>query len=122
MIRPSLLEGLSIKRAYRGSKCIGNGVFTFLFIPAGTEICVCPTIRLQDAKSIEDYYFVHEGVMLLACGVGSLMNHSRKPNVDYDIVLSHISFIAVRDICGGEELLIDYGAEYWYNRGMESPE
>jgi SET domain-containing protein len=58
--------------------------------------------------------------VLLFLGYGMLYNHSPEPNVQY---VQHdaetIAFIALRDIEPGEELRIDYGAEWWETRGLE---
>lgn len=66
----------------------------------------------------------------LALGCGSIYNHSCDPNVEHrwalgsahrrigchPLALSY-AYVALRDIAFGEELLQDYGAEYWESRG-----
>lgn len=54
--------------------------------------------------------------MALALGLGSMFNHSNKPNVgfqrDFDGKL--IRYITLREIQPGEELCISYGPNLWF--------
>lgn len=54
--------------------------------------------------------------MLLALGVGSLFNHSGRPNLDYRIDSAQllITYIAARNIQADEELTIFYGDKLWF--------
>ena len=54
--------------------------------------------------------------MLLALGVGSLFNHSRRPNLNYRIDSKNllIKYIAMRNIGADEELTIYYGDKLWF--------
>ena len=63
-------------------------------------------------KKKSPYNIQMSGIML---GYGSLYNHARKnSNVCWKFGAdATIEFIATRDIEEGEELLVDYGDEYW---------
>jgi len=52
----------------------------------------------------------------LALGLGSMFNHSRKPNVGWerDIPTQSIRYFALRDIMANEELCISYGPKLWF--------
>ena len=54
--------------------------------------------------------------MLLALGVGSLFNHSQKPNLDYRVDHDQlvIRYFAAREIMPEEELTIFYGNRLWF--------
>ena len=56
---------------------------------------------------------------LLALGIGSLFNHSSRPNVDYRVheETLTIDYFAARDVPAGEELCIYYGPdeELWFD-------
>ena len=71
-----------------------------------------------------------DGLMVVVTNVGPLIawrrfaNHSSAgPNLFYDVVKvrrqrhKRVAFYAARPIEPGEELVFDYGAEYWSNRG-----
>ena len=54
--------------------------------------------------------------MLLAMGVGSLFNHSRRPNLDYRVDHDNlvINYFAARNVSPEEELTIFYGGDLWF--------
>lgn len=113
------------------SKLGGRGVFTSRDIPAGTTIENAPIIRLNldDMEAIHetrlhDYYFLWgEHACAIALGYGSLYNHSRDPNTEYEMDFEDedIRFFALRDIPAGSELLINYTddederTKLWFN-------
>jgi SET domain-containing protein len=100
------------------SKLGGRGVFTSREIPKGTTIENAPIIRLNldDMEAIHethlhDYYFLWGGHgCAIALGYGSLYNHSRNPNTEYEMDFEDedIRFYAKKDIPAGSELLINY--------------
>jgi uncharacterized protein len=53
----------------------------------------------------------------LALGLGSMFNHSRRPNIAWerDIPTQSIRYFTLREIEGGEELCISYGPKLWFN-------
>ena len=55
--------------------------------------------------------------MLLALGIGSLFNHSARPNVDYrpDPRACLVRFYAARAVPAGDELTIFYGGSLWFD-------
>ena len=52
----------------------------------------------------------------LALGLGSIFNHSNRPNIGYrkDLEQETITYTALRDIGSGEELCISYGPKLWF--------
>ena len=55
-------------------------------------------------------------------GFGMLYNHSDAPNAEWSIDEEDIRFVAFsakRDIHAGEEILHDYGQDYWTTREDE---
>ena len=61
--------------------------------------------------------------MLLALGVGSLFNHSRKPNLDYRVDPDQpiIRYFAAKTVRAGEELTIFYGDKLWFEDTSSEP-
>ncbi len=110
------LPSLYLKPSTRG----GRGVFTSEAIVAESIVELAPVIELseEDRRTIHtthlhDYYFLWAAAgAAIALGYGSLYNHAKDANLDYelDYEFGHIRFTASRDIAVGEELLIDYMA------------
>ena len=52
---------------------------------------------------------------VIGLGLGSLVNHSERPNADFvkDVVKLTCHLVAIRDILAGEELFVNYGRTYW---------
>lgn len=72
----------------------------------------------EDAKSnfVERYAFDFDGVQVCTVlGIASLCNHSAEANAEIEIddERGTCRLLALRDIKRGEEIFIDYGAEYW---------
>ena len=76
----------------RACAASGRGLFATKDLAPGTLIEVAPAIVMPAAQYeahgrhtiLSDYAFKgRDGSFLLALGVGSLFNHSRRPNVDY---------------------------------------
>ena len=102
----------------------GRGVFAARAFEEGDEVEVCPTLELPDPEVtgvLGDYVFGsgREGFVLLLLGFGMLYNHSADPNVHYvEGEGTSIAFITLRPVAEGDELRIDYGAEWWETRGL----
>jgi len=98
----------------------GRGVFTTADISSKSVIEICPCIILStiDTLSIHktllhDYYFLWDletKTSAIALGFGSIYNHSDQPNADFFINKDamDITFVALKDIPAGEEILINY--------------
>jgi hypothetical protein len=113
-------SGLAVKQGPRG-----RGVFATRRFAEGEVVETCPTVEVADGDvtgRLGDYVFtsVKQGDVLLVLGYGMLYNHSADPNLEYlQDEPSRISFLTVRTVRPGEELTIDYGAEWWDTRGLE---
>jgi hypothetical protein len=57
----------------------------------------------------------------LVLGTGPLYNSSPKPNASWQTSVKRNRFIfyAIKNIKAGEEIMIDYGSEYWESRVKE---
>jgi uncharacterized protein len=116
---PEESAGLTIKEGR-----LGRGVFATRRFRKGDVVERCPTIEVADddvSGRLGDYVFtsVKEGDVLLVLGNGMLYNHSADPNVEYlQDDPTTIVFKAVRTVKRGEELTIDYGEEWWEERGL----
>lgn len=110
---------LAVKRGRRG-----RGVFATRRFAKGEVVETCPTVELADSEitgTLDDYVFtsVNDGHVVLALGYGMLYNHSANPNLEYvQDDASTITFLALRSVRAGEELTIDYGAQWWDTRGL----
>lgn len=68
------------------------------------------------SKFVERYAFDFDGVQVCTVlGIASLCNHSDDANAEIEIDEERRTYrlLALRDIKRGEEILIDYGADYW---------
>eukprot|EP00434_Breviolum_minutum_P033703 symbB.v1.2.029822.t2/scaffold3305.1/size59406/3 len=88
--------------------------------------------KKSDSIDLLDYLFDPQGSvsksssseerLLLPLGFGLSYNHSEDANASYKVYLDDpplLLFRAIRDISCGEEVLIDYGREWWLNRGWQ---
>jgi len=99
---------------------LGRGVACIHPIPKGSIIESCPVIMLssKDTKVIHntklhDFYFLwdtHLKTSAIALGYGSLYNHSKSPNADYQLndETQEIQFFAIEDIEAGDQIFINY--------------
>jgi SET domain-containing protein len=99
----------------------GRGVFTSKVLKKGDLIELCPVIELTRKEHqqlvghiLENYTFVwnsRKKSVALLLGFGSLYNHSKKSNADYNInsKTGMMEFTALKTIKAGEEITIDYG-------------
>jgi SET domain-containing protein len=108
-------------RVGRGRR--GRGVFAARAFREGEVIETVPAIAVPEEDvigAVRDYAFSSSRPdrLILMLGYGMLYNHSDKPNVFHRIAgRLTIEFVALRDIEEGEELVHDYGPEYWEDRG-----
>lgn len=91
------------------------------------EVAHCVLVPRQEYQqhsrhTVLEHYLFHsqsKGDMLLALGLGSLFNHSSRPNLNYRVDSARliIRFYTVRPIMQGEELLIYYGPpkKLWFD-------
>jgi len=104
----------------------GRGVIAARDISKGETIEICPIVELGAGQTnglIDDYVVSlgdgREGSALML-GYGSVYNHSDDPNAEYIHETDDAySFVATRDIAGGEQITISYGDEWWETRGEE---
>lgn len=98
---------------------LGRGVFTTTSIKKGQQVELSPLVVIEkpkDSKIIENtnlgrYTYAYKKTSAIALGLGSLFNHSGKPNLEWKILekSSEVLFWADRDIAAGEQLFINYG-------------
>ncbi|CAL1137259.1 unnamed protein product [Cladocopium goreaui] len=117
----------------KSSSLHGVGVFAQKAFASGEILERCPCLwvaknSIQPSSSVNavdlfDYLFdpgeVDKDRLLLPIGFGLSYNHSEEPNASYKVFLEdppQLVFRATRDISFGEEVLIDYGEDWWLNR------
>ena len=77
---------------------------------------------LQEINRLNDYLFTSPDVKsdyLCVLGYGMIYNHGMPPNAEWQIADDDnrfIEFTALHDICAGDEILHDYGEDYWNSR------
>lgn len=122
----SFVESLEIKKV---NDIKGYGVFAKVKIPKQTMLTHYAGIMKKDEGSWgkkNRYIFGLTGTKKLeewvidaktTCNIGSFFNHSKEPNVQayeyYDEKGPKIIFETLREIQPNEELVYDYGNEYW---------
>ncbi|KAF8474928.1 hypothetical protein BDZ91DRAFT_674929 [Kalaharituber pfeilii] len=113
----------------------GRGVYASCPISAGTVIDTAPVIVLTredweqhvQFTALAHYSYnwpirdgntsqivMHQAIVL---GLGSMFNHSRiRQNVGWrrDIGAGTVTYLTIRDVKEGEELLISYGDKLWF--------
>jgi len=128
------VDNLTIKKV---SEAKGFGVFAKHKIPKNTIITHYAGVIKKDVgswgknnryvfgftgtKKLEDWVIDAEKI----CNLASFMNHSYSPNVEaveyYAVDGPKVVFKTIADIQANEELVYDYGEEYW--KGLkEKPE
>ena len=120
------MESAIKKIQVKDSSIHGHGVFAISAIPNGETIERCTYLVIDDddlkeANRLNDYLFNSPGAdgdYLLIMGHGMLYNHDDKANAAWEIDDDNrfVRFYATRDIAAGEEILHDYGREYWDTR------
>lgn len=103
----------------RPSPLSGYGVFAEQDFSKGDLIEECHLIEVGDA--FLNYSFNVKESRSLALGYGCIYNHAENYNANYkyDKTLHLMRFKAYRPIKKGEEILINYGAEWFRERGMK---
>ncbi len=109
----------------------GRGVFAAENIRSGEIIEIAPILVLDFKDFVDtkwnllfEYYFWMDDYVVLALGYGSLYNHSKNPNVKYEINKKEqvITFTAIKKIKKNQEILFDYSgssgskAPLWFER------
>ena len=99
----------------------GRGLFALKDIEAGVLIELSPVIEIPKnetkhiTKTILTTYSFYlepkEDIECICLGLGSLFNHSNKPNlkVKRDFSKKELSFYITKKVIEDEELFIDYG-------------
>lgn len=101
---------------------MGRGVFAVSPIPEDTLLCSDPLVMVPESQCpkgsvLAAYVFYWSVVMedgrglnAIALGLGTVMNHSNRPNVIvwFEQNPDRLDFYALRDIKPGEQLTHDY--------------
>lgn len=100
----------------------GQGCFATELIKKDEVIEICKVLQIRSFHALIDYAWFDTRVMtrVLALGYGSLYNHSFEPNIQrilYEDVF--FKFKALRDIQKGEEVLVNYGKQYWHGNKIK---
>ncbi|KZO93583.1 hypothetical protein CALVIDRAFT_245031 [Calocera viscosa TUFC12733] len=111
----------------------GRGVYATYAIPQGTLVEISPVLLFTPDEwedygrhtVLDHYTFIwrtpgeSKPSMALALGLGSIFNHSSRPNVSFlrQIADQTIEYSTTRDVAAGEELCISYGdpARLWFS-------
>ncbi|KAI0771165.1 hypothetical protein BD413DRAFT_551498 [Trametes elegans] len=120
---PPHLNSSGLRIEYAEGK--GRGIYASREIPAQTLIEVSPVLlfsaneyEAHGRHTVLDHYtFIwRDGRMALALGLGSLFNHSQRPNVSYtiDVATESIRYVTTRRVMPDEELCIFYGHKLWF--------
>jgi SET domain-containing protein len=107
------------------SKIGGRGVFAKNPIKKGSiieEAPFLPVYKEEIGTKMMDYVFdLDEHCYAVCFGYGSLYNHAKRNNCQYEINLKKentLLFKARRDIAKGEEITVSYGEDWLKNRGL----
>ncbi|KAH7101624.1 hypothetical protein BKA62DRAFT_702666 [Auriculariales sp. MPI-PUGE-AT-0066] len=105
----------------------GRGVFASVAIEPQTIVEISPVLLFDKNEyhqhgrhTLLDHYTFKwpDGRMALALGIGSLFNHSLKPNTSYTIKTHEteptIMFTVLRRVEKDDELCIYYGDKLWF--------
>ena len=112
-------RGLAVRESRHG-----RGVFALRRFAKGEPVEVCPILEVPEDEvtgQLGDYVFssLSEGNVLLLLGFGMLYNHSARANLEYVQDEDTMTFLATRTVKRGDELTINYGEEWWEERGLE---
>lgn len=113
-------NAITVKR----SPLHGYGVFADGDIHAGDVIEECHMLLMDDSNAAIDNYIFGVGhtklnaKYALPFGYGAIYNHADIPNTRYIIDEEHslLIFCADRFIRAGEEILVNYGADWFSSR------
>lgn len=135
--KPVMVSDITTGSLYKQKQAYSTPSTEFLKTPNGYSVFATKDFRKGDIIEIapailqgEDSYGLstlkdilfqidrESGIYALVLGNGSLYASSETPNVEYgwNKKLQSMYFMAKRSIQKGEELTIDYGADYWSER------
>ena len=121
------LEKSHMRITVQGSPLHGLGVFACVDFAKDSVIERCFYLvidddDLQEINRLNDYLFTSPDVKsdyLCVLGYGMIYNHGMPPNAEWQIADDDnrfIEFTALHDIRAGDEVLHDYGEDYWNSR------
>ena len=121
------LEKSQMRIAVQDSPLHGLGVFACVDFAKDSVIERCFYLvidddDLQEINRLNDYLFTSPDVKsdyLCVLGCGMIYNHGTPPNAEWQIADDDnrfIEFTALHDIRAGDEILHDYGEDYWNSR------
>ena len=121
------LEKSQLRIAVQDSPLHGLGVFACVDFAKDSVIERCFYLvidddDLQEINRLNDYLFTSPDVKsdyLCVLGYGMIYNHGMPPNAEWQIADDDnrfIEFTALHDIRAGDEILHDYGEDYWNSR------
>ena len=121
------LEKSQMPIAVQDSPLHGLGVFACVDFAKDSVIERCFYLvidddDLQEINRLNDYLFTSPDVKsdyLCVLGCGMIYNHGTPPNAEWQIADDDnrfIEFTALEDIRAGDEILHDYGEDYWNSR------
>ena len=106
----------------------GHGIFADKDYFKGDTIEMCPYLIVNE-DSIKEDCILHNYIFyspseddtdfLIPLGYAMIYNHSFKPNAEWEISETDnrfVRFFAVKDIKKDEEIVHDYGYDYWESR------
>ena len=106
----------------------GHGVFADKDYSVGDTIELCPYL-VTSGDDVGDFCILHDYMFqspneddeeyLIPLGYAMVYNHSHTPNAEWEIQEEDnrfVRFFAVENIKQGEEILHDYGVDYWESR------
>ena len=120
-------EKSQMRIAVQDSPLHGLGVFACVDFAKDSVIERCFYLvidddDLQEINRLNDYLFTSPDVKsdyLCVLGCGMIYNHGTPPNAEWQIADDDnrfIEFTALHDIRAGDEILHDYGEDYWNSR------
>ena len=121
------LQGSQTQIQVQDSPLHGLGVFACIDFAKASVIERCFYLvidndDLQEINRLNDYLFTSPDVKsdyLCVLGFGMIYNHGASPNAEWQIADDDnrfIEFTALHDIRAGDEILHDYGKDYWDSR------
>jgi len=124
---PKSLEKSQMRIVVQDSPLHGLGVFACVDFAKDSVIERCFYLvidddDLQEINRLNDYLFTSPDVKsdyLCVLGYGMIYNHGMPPNAEWQIADDDnrfIEFTALHDIRAGDEILHDYGEDYWNSR------
>ena len=124
---PKSLEKSQMRITVQDSPLHGLGVFACVDFAKDSVIERCFYLvidddDLQEINRLNDYLFTSPDVKsdyLCVLGYGMIYNHGMPPNAEWQIADDDnrfIEFTALHDIRAGDEILHDYGEDYWNSR------